>query len=261
MGTSMVRWTLVQAMILAKYTSRRTASRKRPPEIPLKDLIDIFLQPGPVLQRQYEKPNGWLPVILLSLVGTVFVYLYFSKVDPEFFIRTSMERDGDEPTKQQADAIAAAGGSSAMLLWPSTIGAALGSVVMMCVLALYFLLAGKVTGLAVGFKQGLALAGWSSMPGILASLLGIYGTLGMTPQTFLDALSYTTLDPMLVQLAPDSPWKALAGSFSFLTLWSIGLAALGWKLWSRGGWGAAISIAALPYALVFGFQVVKALMA
>jgi hypothetical protein len=66
---------------------------------------------------------------------------------------------------------------------------------------------------------------------------------------------------MLVQLAPDSPWKALAGSFSFLTLWSIGLAALGWKLWSRGGWGAAISIAALPYALVFGFQVVKALMA
>ncbi len=227
----------------------------------MKDLIDIFLQPGPVLLRQYEKPNGWLPVILLSVVGTVFVYLYFSKVDPEFFIRTTMEREGDEPTNQQADAIAAAGGSSAMLLWPSTIGAALGSVVMMCVLALYFLLAGKVAGLAVGFKQGLALAGWSSMPGILASLLGIYGTLSMTPQTFIDALSYTTLDPMLVQLAPDSPWKSLAGSFSFLTLWSIGLAALGWKLWSRGGWGTAISIAALPYALVFGFQAAKALMA
>jgi hypothetical protein len=227
----------------------------------LKDLIDIFLQPGPVLLRQYEKPNGWLPVILLSVVGTVFVYLYFSKVDPEFFLRTTLEREGEELTKQQADAMAAAGGSSAMMLWPSTIGAALGSVLMMCALALYFLLAGKVTGLAVGFKQGLALAGWSSMPGILASLLGIYGTLSMTPQTFIDALSYTTFDPMLVQLAPDSPWKSLAGSFSFLTLWSIGLAALGWKLWSRGGWGAAISIAALPYALIYGFQVIQALMA
>jgi hypothetical protein len=227
----------------------------------LKDLIDIFLQPGPVLLRQYEKPNGWLPVILLSVVGTVFVYLYFSKVDPEFFLRTTMEREGEELTKQQADAMAAAGGSSAMMLWPSTIGAALGSVLMMCALALYFLLAGKVTGLAVAFKQGLALAGWSSMPSILASLLGIYGTLSMTPQTFIDALSYTTFDPMLVQLAPDSPWKSLAGSFSFLTLWSIGLAALGWKLWSRGGWGAAISIAALPYALIYGFQVIQALMA
>ena len=165
----------------------------------MKDLIDIFLQPGPVLLRQYEKPNGWLPVILISVVGTVFAHL--------------------------------------------------------------FLLAGKVTGLAVGFKQGLALAGWSSMPGILASLLGIYGTLSMTPQTSINALSYTTVDPMLVQLASESPWKSLAGSFSFLTLWSIGLAALGWKLWSRGGWGAAISIAALPYALIYGFQVIKALMA
>ena len=257
----MIGWTLAQAVILAKYMISRTVSRHRPPEIPLKDLIDIFLQPGPVLLRQYEKPNGWLPVILLSVVATVFAYLYFSKVDPEFFIRTTMEREGDELTKQQADAMAAAGGSSAMLLWPSTIGAALVSVLMMCGLALYFLLAGKVTGLAVGFKQGLALAGFSSMPGILASLLGIYGTLSMTPQTFIDALSYTTFDPMLVQLAPESPWKSLAGSFSFLTLWSIGLAALGWKLWSRGGWGAAISIAALPYALVFGFQAVKALMA
>jgi hypothetical protein len=257
----MIGWALAQAVILAKYMTSRTASRHRPPEIPLKDLIDIFLQPGPVLLRQYEKPNGWLPVILLSVVGTVFVYLYFSKVDPEFFMRTTLERQGEELTKQQADAMAAAGGSSAMMLWPSTIGAALGSVLMMCALALYFLLAGKVTGLAVGFKQGLALAGFSSMPSILASLLGIYGTLSMTPQTFIDALSYTTFDPMLVQLAPESPWKSLAGSFSFLTLWSIGLAALGWKLWSRGGWGAAISIAALPYALIYGFQVVKALMA
>lgn len=257
----MIGWALAQSVILAKYRTSRTASRHRPPEILVKDLIDIFLQPGPVLLRQYERPNGWLPVILISVLGTVFVHLYFSKVDPEFFLRTTLEREGEELTKQQADAMAAAGGSSAMMLWPSTIGAALGSVVMMCGLALYFLLAGKVTGVAVAFKQGLALAGWSSMPGILASLLGIYGTLSMTPQTFIDALSYTTVDPMLVQLAPDSPWKSLAGSFSFLTLWSIGLAALGWKLWSRGGWGAAISIAALPYALVFGFQVVKALMA
>lgn len=257
----MISWTLAESVTLAKYNSSRTASYTRPPEILFKDLIDIFLQPGPVLLRQYEKPNGWLPVILISVVGTVFVYLYFSKVDPEFFIRTNMEREGDELTKQQADALAATGGSSAMMLWPSTIGAALGSVLMMCVLALYFLLAGKVAGLAVGFKQGLALAGFSSMPYILASLLSIYGTLSMTPQTFIDALSYTTLDPMLVQLAADSPWKGLAGSFSFLTLWSIGLAALGWKLWSRSGWGTAIGIAAFPYALVFGFQAVKALLA
>ncbi len=226
----------------------------------MKDLIDIFLQPGPVLQKQYERPNGWLPVLLLAVTSAVFVYLYFSKVDPEWFTRTAMERSGEELTRQQSEAMAAAGGGSAMLIWPSTIGALVGLLVFQSILALYFLLAGKITGLAVGFKQGLALAGWSSMPGIIATLLGIYGTFGMSSQTFIDALSFTTADPMLMDLPPESPWKDLATTFSFLTFWTVGLAALGWKLWSRSsGWTTAIIIAALPYALIVGFQIVKAL--
>lgn len=228
----------------------------------MKDLIDIFLQPGPVLQRQYATPNGWLPVLLLAVTAALFAYLYFSKVDPEWFTRTTVERSGEELTPQQSEAMAAAGNGSAMLIWPSTIGALVGFLLFQAILALYFLLAGKVTGLAVGFKQGLALAGWSSMPGLIGTLLGIYGTVGMTPQTYIDALSFTTVDPMLLQLPLESPWKGLATSFSFLTLWTVGLAALGWKLWSRSsGWTAAIVVAALPYALVVAFQAVRALLA
>lgn len=228
----------------------------------MKDLIDIFLQPGPVLQRQYDKPNGWLPVLLLAVASALFIYLYFSKVDPEWFTRTSIERSGEELTRQQADAIAASGGSSAMLIWPSTIGGVIAFLLFQTILALYFLLAGKVTGLAVGFKRGLALAGWSSMPALIGTLLGIYGTVGMAPQTFIDALSFTTVDPMLLQLPIDSPWKGLATSFSFLTLWTVGLAALGWKLWSRSsGWATPVLVAALPYALIVGFQTIRALLA
>ena len=228
----------------------------------MKDLIDIFLQPGPVLQRQYERPNGWLPIAIVAVTSALFVYLYFSKVDPEWFMRAAVEQRDGEISAQQADAIAASGSSSAMLVWPSTIGALVGVVVFQAVLALYYLLAGKVTGLAVGFKQGLALAGWSAMPSVIATLLGIYGTFSMGPQTFIDALSYTTVDPMLVQLPPESPWKTLASSFSFLTLWTIGLTALGWKLWSRSaGWTTAVVVAVLPNALIVAFQSIKALLA
>jgi hypothetical protein len=54
----------------------------------------------------------------------------------------------------------------------------------------------------------------------------------------------------------------LAGTFSFLTLWTIGLAALGWKLWSRSGsWTTPLLVAALPQALIVGYQVVTALVA
>lgn len=233
-----------------------------PGETALKDLIDIYLQPGPVLQKQYERPNGWLPILLLTLTSAAFVYLYFSQVDTSWFMRTSMERSGEELSKQEMDAMAAAGDNSSMILWSSTIGAVVGFIVYQCVLALYFLLAGKVTGLAVGFKQGLALAGWSSMPGLLATALGLYGTVGMSPQTYIDALSFTTVDPMLLQLPDDSPWKSLAGTFSFLTLWTIGLAALGWKLWSRSSsWTTPLLVAALPQALIVGYQAVTALVA
>jgi hypothetical protein len=204
----------------------------------LKDLIDIYLQPGPVLQKQYERPNGWLPILLLSLTSGVFIYLYFSQVDTGWFMRTSIERSGEEVSKQQMDAMAAAGDNSSMILWSSTIGA------------------------VVGFKQGLALAGWSSMPGLLATALSLYGTIGMSPQTYVDALSFTTVDPMLLQLPDDSPWKSLAGTFSFLTLWTIGLAALGWKLWSRSSsWTTPLLVAALPQALIVGYQAVTALVA
>jgi hypothetical protein len=249
-------------VILAKCRPEHRSYRATPRETALKDLIDIFLQPGPVLQKQYERPTGWLPVLLLAAASAAFMYLYFSKVDTGWFMRTSVERSGEELSKQQLDAMAAAGDNSSMILWSSTIGGVVGFIIYQCILAVYFLLAGKVTGLAVGFKQGLGLAGWSSMPVLLGTVLGLYGTVGMSPQTYIDALSFTTVDPMVLQLPPESPWKGLATTFSFLTLWTIGLAALGWKLWSRSSsWTTPIVVAALPQLLIVGFQAVKALMA
>jgi hypothetical protein len=65
---------------------------------------------------------------------------------------------------------------------------------------------------------------------------------------------------MLLRLPPDSPWKRFATSFSFLALWTVFLAALGWKIWSRAaGWGAALVVAALPSVLIYGAMIVPAL--
>ena len=47
----------------------------------MKDLIDIFLQPTPVLQRLQEKPTWLLPLALLCIVSMVGTFLYFSAVD------------------------------------------------------------------------------------------------------------------------------------------------------------------------------------
>lgn len=227
----------------------------------MKDLMDIFLQPGPVLARQQERPTGWLPVLIIAATSALFSYMYFSAVDVGWFFRESVERSGEELSKAQLDAMATTGDNPAFL-WTSVIGSLIGIVVYLLLWAVYFLLAGKLTGLAVSFKQGLGLAGWASMPTVLGSLLAIYGTIGMAPQTFIGDLMLTSLDPMLMQLPPESPWKAFATSFNFLSLWSIGLAALGWKLWSKDtGWTRSIVVATLPFVLIYGYQVIKALLA
>lgn len=227
----------------------------------MKDLLDIFLQPGPVLARQYEKPNGWLPMLVIAAAGAMFTYLYFSAVDAGWFFRESVERSGQELSAAEAAAMERSADNPAFI-WTSTIGSLLGVMVYMLLWAVYFLLAGKLTGLAVSFKQGLGLSGWASMPSVVGSLLAIYGTVGMAPQTFIGDLMLTSLDPMLMQLPADSPWKTFATSFNFLNLWTIGLAALGWKLWSRdAGWTRSLVVAALPFAVIHGYQIVRALMA
>jgi hypothetical protein len=227
----------------------------------LKDLIDIYLQPGPVLQKQYERPNGWLPILLIAAVGALFTYRYFSTVDISWFFRESAELDGRELSKAELDAMDRQAAGSATL-WASTLFSVVVSVALPLIWAIYLLLAGKFTGLTVSFKQGLGLAGWAAMPGIIGSLLALYGTFGMSPQTYVTDLMLTSLDPMLVQLPPESPWKSFASAFNFLNLWVIGLAALGWKLWSKdAGWAKPLVVAALPFALLHGYQIISALIA
>ena len=83
----------------------------------------------------------------------------------------------------------------------------------------------------------------------------------MDPRTPLESLSYTTLDPLLVKLADDSPWKALASSFTLLSVWTIWLVALGWKTWSRAaGWTQSVIVAVLPSVLIYGFMAGRALL-
>lgn len=227
----------------------------------MKDLLDIFLQPGPVLARQYEKPNGWLPMVLIAAAAAAFAYQYFNAVDVAWFLRTSAEQGGEELSAKEIAALESSA-DNPVFVWTSTIGSLLGMVFYLLLWAVYFLLAGKLTGLAVSFKQGLGLSGWASMPGLIGTLLALYGTIGMSPQTFIGDLMLTSLDPMLMQLPPESPWKSFATSFNFLNLWSIGLAALGWKLWTRdAGWTKPVVVAALPFAIIHAYQVIRALMA
>ena len=228
----------------------------------MKDFIYIFLQPTPVLQRLQEKPTWLLPMALLCLTSMVGTFLYFSAVDAAWFLERSILQSNPDISEAQLKVIRDSNSDGGFLRWSATLGAAVGLLIVLLAYGGYFWLAGKLTALTMSYRQGLALATWSSMPTLINSILIIIGTIGMDPQTPLESLSITTLDPLLIQLDADSPWKSLATSFTFLAFWTVSLGAIGGKSWTRAErWSTPLVVAAAPSGGIFGFMVIKALRA
>lgn len=222
-------------------------------------IVDIFLQPGRVFADQKERPTFLVPFLIISVFAAALVLGYFLSVDPAWYLDHALAASGKEMTAAEME--------QARKFMPGTkvmggIGAAtamIGFGIVMLLYALYFLIAGKVTGNATSFKHGLSLAAWSSMPAVLGSVVGLIGVFTMTSQTPIEALALLNLDPLLLQLPADSRWSSLAKNSSLLSIWTVFLIALGWKTWGRTSWLQALVVAVLPYVVIYGGMALYAL--
>ncbi|MGQ4582737.1 YIP1 family protein [Lysobacter sp. F60174L2] len=223
-------------------------------------LVDIFLQPGKVFVDLKEKPTFWLPLLLVSLASGVMVLLYYSTVDPEWFANHMLLASGKDLTAAEMEQVRASMPGARAMGYIGAPSAVIVTVVVSLLYALYFMLAGKIAGAATSFRHGLSLVSWSSMPVLLGVVVAIIGIAMMEPQTGLESLMLTNVDPLLVQLPADHPWSSLAKGFSLLNIWSWFLLALGWRTWTRSGWLQAVIVAVLPSAVIYGVMAMFALL-
>lgn len=223
-------------------------------------LIDIFVQPSLVFAHLRERPQPALPILLLVLASTLGTGLYFQKVDLGWFLEQSILQSNPEISDAELARIRDSAGTGATIRWAAPLSSAIGIGAVFLILGLYYWLAGKLCAVTLSFKESLALSGWSSMPTLINSLLILVGTLTMESQTPIESLSLTTLDPLLVQLPADHPWKTLASSFTFLVVWTTFLAAVGWReLAGARTWRTPVIVAVLPSALIYGGMAIAAL--
>jgi hypothetical protein len=223
-------------------------------------LVDIFLQPAKVFEDLRERPTFALPLLLTIVLMAALPLWYFLVVDPSWYMQHMLLASGRD--------IGAADLEKAKAMMPGThtmayFGAAsvvVVTVVMYCLYALYFMLAGKVTGGTTSFKRGLSLVSWSSVPALLGAIVTLVGIATMKPHTPLESLMLTNVDPLLVQLPPDSHWLSLARGFSLLNFWTWFLLALGWRTFNRGAsWLQALIVALLPSVVIYGIMAAIAL--
>jgi len=227
----------------------------------MQKLIDIFLQPRVVFGDLRAHPQPALPILILIVASTLGTTLYFQKVDLGWFMEQSILQSNPDISDAELARVRDNGGASEAIRWAAPLSSVIGLGAVFLILGLYYWLVGKVTAVALSFKESLALAGWSSMPTLLNSLLILIGTMNMESQTPLESLSLTTLDPLLIQLPLDHPWKTFATAFTFLVFWTTFLAALGWReLAGSARWTGAVTVAALPSVLIFGGMAVAAVL-
>lgn len=215
-------------------------------------LINIFVEPTKTFAELKEKPTFWLPLILLTVLTVVMTLSYFNMVDSDWSIEHQISMSGKEMSASEI--------AQAKSVYPSApVMGAIGAVVtpiaiafFTVLVALYYMLAGKITGGAVSFRHGLSLVAWAGVPAQLGIVVAIVGVFMMEPQTGMETLMLTNVDPLLVQLPPEHTWSGLAKGFSLLNLWTIALTALGWRVWNRSSWMQAIVVALIPSLIIYG---------
>jgi len=215
-------------------------------------LINIFLEPGKVFSELKEKPTFIIPIVFICISTAVLSLMYFSKVDSAWFTDYAIAASGKEMSAAEISQMKSVMPGAKTMGYFYAVLLPVAMIFFTLVAALYYFIAGKVTGSAVGFKQALALASWSAMPLLLGTIVTLVGIFMMSPQTSLESLMLTHVDPLFVQLPLDNAWKSIAKSFDLLNIWCIFLVALGWKTWGRTGWAQAIIIAVIPSLVIYG---------
>ena len=222
-------------------------------------LIDIFLQPGKVFEDLREKPRFAVPLLLFILLSAALPLWYFMKVDPAWYMEHMLLASGKELSSAQLQQAQAAMPGTQAMAWLGAVGGVVMVLVVTALYALYLMLAGKVTGGAMSFKRGMSLTAWSNMPALLGLVVALAGVAMMAPNTGLETLMLTNVDPLLVQLPPDSHWLGLARGFSLLSFWTWFLLALGWRVFTRAGWLQSAIVALLPSVIIYGGMALFAL--
>src|SRR5690606_14898147 len=143
-------------------------------------LIDIFLEPAKAFRQLQEKPSFVLPMAILAVASGLFAMLYFLYVDPEWFAshqEAQVLAGNPEMTQQELAQMRQFMPGARTLAWISAPIGLISVVVISLIMALYYLLAGKVTGTGISYRRGLCLTAWSALPsllGVVAGLVAMY---------------------------------------------------------------------------------------
>lgn len=223
---------------------------------PFNALIGMFHEPTRTFAAIEPRKMAWLPLVLLLLSSIALAFWYFGMVDLEWMKDDMYASVKDVATREKMKS----GMTRQMMQLYSLGGSLVAMPLMMAVVGVYFMIAGKMVSKEFTFGSGFALSAWSSIPGLLLFPLGaIQIFLSPHGQLSYSALNASSLNQILFQYGTGHPLAALLDSLSVPTFWSMALMVIGFQVWGKVARSTAVKVVMIPYLTIYGIWLAFAL--
>ena len=215
----------------------------------------LAFEPRKAFEEIAQRPRFWFPLLLVLVCTAGLTMWYYAVVDVQWFMDQSL-RSGPLAGRLTAEQIeeTLARSSRSALMVQTVIVLPIFVVLFRLLEATYYLLVAKITNLPRGFRQWLALACWTSLPGVLAIVPAALVLTGASnaqlPQEELQPLS---LNALFFHREVGERGYTILTYVGLLGLAGVFLAVLGVKQWSGRSWLYSTLFAALPVLLLVAF--------
>ncbi len=228
---------------------------------PFQACNEVFYKPGGVFEALKHNNNwSWLPFFIVIIMAVLPNYLYFTSIDPDWYIDYLLNTSPDfaDLSPAELDGMRDVIPVSSMATW-GALGGIIGFVVINAIIAVYFNLVTKSDEENInGFTDWYGATWWMGMPVVIGSLVSILMILfandgsGQMPVSIVSSTSFAHIFGMDIS----SPWFGLANAFRIESLLSIYIGAAAIASWTNFAWNKSLLLSALPTIIVYGIWAV-----
>lgn len=197
-------------------------------------LVNIFLEPKKALTDiRGHNGWGWLPFLLLIVLGVAFQLWYLSSVDHDWFVDQLLAPKAATLTADQLRDQRARMTPGSMQVF-TVIFSVLIPTVWLLLQTLYFFMLAKLGGYKEqGFGSWFSFVAWTSMPALLGFLAsGVFLATATGRQISPVDIDVTSLNTLLFHVPFGNKWQTLLASIRLTSLWGIVLSVIGFSIWT-----------------------------
>lgn len=218
-------------------------------------LPQMFYEPKAAFESLKEKPNAWLPLILIVFSTLAIVFWYFSVVDFTWMVEHMISSKPD--MKPEEREVMEKFMTKNLMMYPAIGGALVGLPIFYAIYALYFLLASKIMGSAITYGKWFAFSTWISVPSLIAIPLMVLQIVSGDGKIAFEDLNMLSLNYLVFHFPIGHPFASMLGGLSLTTFWTMFLSFVGLRVWTgRSAMSCAVA-SVLPYAVIYGIWIAK----